>query len=73
MDAATIVREALTLTIAERALLVDRLLRTLDMEDAERMDRWGREADQRLESFERGEMTAVEGPSADAAIRKRLG
>lgn len=73
MDAATIEREALTLTVAERAVLADRLLRTLDLEDAGRMERWGREADRRLEAFERGEMAATEGPSAVAAIRKRLG
>ena len=56
MDAATIERDALTLTVAERALLADRLLRTLDLEDAERMERWGREAERRLQAFERGEI-----------------
>jgi heme exporter protein D len=40
MDVATIAREALSLTVAERALLADRLLRTLDQEDPERMERW---------------------------------
>ena len=73
MDAATIEREALTLTVAERAVLADRLLRTLDLEDAERLERWGREADRRLEAFERGQMGATEGPGVVAAIRKRLG
>ena len=73
MDAATIERAALTLTVAERALLADRLLRTLDVEDAERMERWGREADRRLEAFERGEIPAVDGPEAVAALRRRLG
>ena len=73
MDVATIEREALSLTVAERALLVDRLLRTLDLENAERMERWGREADRRLQAFQRGEMTATDGPEAVAAIRRRLG
>ena len=73
MDAATIERDALTLTVAERALLADRLLRTLDLEDAERMERWGREAERRLQAFERGEITAVDGPEAVAALRRRLG
>ena len=27
------------------------------------MERWGREADRRLEAFERGEMSAVDGPA----------
>jgi Putative addiction module component len=73
MDAAMIEREALTLTTAERAVLADRLLQTLELEDAERMERWGREADERLRAFERGEMDAVDGHSAVADIRRRLG
>jgi len=73
MDAATIEREALALTVAERALLADRLLQTLNLEDGERMRRWGREAERRLQAFERGEMAATEGPEAVAAIRRRLG
>lgn len=73
MDAAIIEREALTLTVAERAVLADRLLRTLDLEDAERMQQWGQEADRRLEALERGEMAVRDGPSAVAAIRQRLG
>ena len=72
MDAATIERDALTLTVAERALLADRLLRTLDLEDAERMELWGREAERRLQAFERGEITAIDGPEAVAALRRRL-
>ena len=73
MDVATIEREALSLTVAERALLADRLLQTLDQEDPERMERWGREADRRLEAYERGEIAAIDGPEAVAAIRRRLG
>jgi hypothetical protein len=72
MDVATIEREALALTLAERALLADRLLQTLDSENPERMERWGREADRRLQAFERGEMAAMDGPEAVAAIRRRL-
>ena len=73
MDAATIERDALTLTVAERALLADRLLRTLDLEDAERMELWGREAERRLQAFERAEITAIDGPEAVATLRRRLG
>ena len=73
MDAAMIEQEALNLSTAERALLADRLLQTLDLEDAERLERWGQEADRRLESFERGEIEAVDGPAALAELRERLG
>ena len=73
MDVPTIEREALALTVAERALLVDRLSQSLGLVDAERMERWGQEAEQRLQAFERGEIAATDGPEAVAAIRRRLG
>jgi len=60
------------LTAVERALLADRLLLTLDLEDAQRMDRWAREAESSLKAFERGEIGETEGPAAIAAIRRRL-
>jgi len=58
--------------VAVLAVLADRLIRTLGLEDSDRMERWGREADRRLEAFERGEMSAVDGPLAVTAIRRRL-
>lgn len=73
MDAATIEREARKLPVAERAVLADHLLQTLELENPERMEKWGREADRRLGFFEHGGMAAVDGPSAVAAIRRRLG
>jgi hypothetical protein len=73
MDVATIEREAMASTVAERALLADRLLQTLNPEDAERMEHWGKEAERRLKAFESGETTLVDGPEAVAAIRRRLG
>lgn len=72
MDAAIIEKEALALTIAERALLADKLLETLGMEDTDRLEAWGREADRRLEAFERGEMEATDGAAAVLALRGRL-
>lgn len=73
MDAAMIEQEALNLSTAERALLADRLLQTLDQEDTDRLRRWGEEADRRLDAFERGEIEAVDGPAALAKLRGRLG
>ncbi|MFM8364253.1 MAG: addiction module protein [Verrucomicrobiota bacterium] len=72
MDAATIEREARSLPVAERAVLADHLLQSLDLENPARMEKWGREADRRLNLYERGEMTDVDGPTAVAAIRRRL-
>jgi len=73
MDAAIIEREALSLTTAERAVLADRLLQTLDIEDAALMQRWGDEAERRYQCFERRELADGDGPAAVASIRKRLG
>jgi len=72
MDAATIEREARALSVAERAVLADHLLQTLDLEEPKRMEKWGQEADRRLQAFERGEMQDTDGQSAVAAIRRRL-
>ncbi|HVV02451.1 MAG TPA: addiction module protein [Verrucomicrobiae bacterium] len=72
-EVATIEREALELAVAERALLADRLLRTLNLEDAERMERWGQEAERRLQALERGEMDVIDGSEAIPTIRRRLG
>lgn len=72
MDAATIEHEALGLTSAERALLADRLLQTLDIEDVTRRERWGDEAERRLQSLERGEIAEIAGHVAVAAIRQQL-
>ena len=73
MDAMTIEQDALSLTAIERAQLVDRLLQTLSPEDADRMERWGHEADQRLQAFEQGAETAVDGPTAVSKLRQSLG
>jgi len=72
MDAALIEREAIALPIAERAVLADRLLQTLQLEDSTRMEAWGREADRRLDAFEKGGTTDVDGPASVVAIRRRI-
>jgi hypothetical protein len=72
MDAATIEREAIALPIAERAVLADRLLQTLQLEDSARMEAWGHEADRRLDAFEKGGTREVDGPASVAAIRRRI-
>jgi hypothetical protein len=66
MDAATIEHEAMRLNAVERALLADRLLLTLNLENGERMERWGRESEGRLRAFERREIRETDGPAAVA-------
>lgn len=73
MDAAIIEHEALALSAVERALLADRLLETLNVGNSSRMKLWGQEADRRLDLYERGEVSEIEGTSLVANLRRRLG
>jgi len=72
MDAAMIEKEALQLTDAERALLADRLLSSLSHPSQEVKDAWIRESDERLAAFRRGEIEALDGPSAIAGLKRRF-
>lgn len=72
MDAAIIEREALALTEVERAVLAEKLLQTLPLEDTARIEAWGREADRRLDAFEQGKMRDVDGPASVAALRQLI-
>ena len=54
-----ILEEALTLKPAEKAELIDRLLSSLDKADAEIDELWAKEAENRIDAYERGEIKAV--------------
>ncbi|MFB3884705.1 MAG: addiction module protein [Thermodesulfobacteriota bacterium] len=54
-----ILKEALTLKPAEKAELIDRLLSSLDKPDAEIDELWAKEAESRIDAYERGEIKAV--------------
>jgi putative addiction module component (TIGR02574 family) len=54
-----ILQEALTLKPTEKAELIDKLLFSLDNPDAEIEELWAREAESRIDAFERGEIKAV--------------
>ena len=57
---AEVLEEALSLPPAERVEVVDRLLASLDSSPDRRIDElWGREAEERLDAFERGEIKTV--------------
>ena len=72
MDAAIIEKEAMQLTEAERALLADRLLSSLSRTSQEIREVWIRESDERLAAFRRGDIEAIDGPSAIAELKKRF-
>jgi len=54
-----ILKEALALKPVERTGLVDELLSSLDAPDTEIDGLWKREAEDRIDAFERGEIKAV--------------
>ncbi len=55
-----VLEEALSLPPAERAEVIDRLLASLDSSPERRIDElWGREAEERLDAYERGEIKTV--------------
>ena len=62
---AEVLEEALSLPESERAELVDRLLASLDSEAGSNNDAlWAREAEARIDAFERGEIEALSGDEA---------
>jgi hypothetical protein len=69
MEAATIEKEAMNLSEAQRALLADRLLQTIGIEDEARVKRWGDESERRLKAIEEGRLPTDDG----AAVLERLG
>ena len=69
MEAATIEKEAMNLSEAQRALLADRLLQTIGIEDEARVKRWGDESERRLKAIEEGQLPTDDG----AAVLEGLG
>jgi putative addiction module component (TIGR02574 family) len=55
----TVLNQALELTAAERADVVEKLLVSLDVPDPAIDAIWAKEADSRVEAYERGELEAV--------------
>jgi len=57
-----VLKEALSLPPAERAEIAEHLLSSLDPPSQEGIDAlWGKEAEDRLDAFDRGEIKAIPG------------
>jgi len=55
-----VLKEALSLPPAERAEIAERLMSSLDPPSQEAIDElWGKEAEDRLDAFDRGEIKAI--------------
>lgn len=73
MSLASIQDEIDKLNPAERAALIDVLWDSLDEERIKEIEaKWAAESEARIDAFERGELTGVDGPSALEEVRSSL-
>ena len=73
MSLASIQNEIDKLDPTERAALIDVLWDSLDEERIKEIEaKWGAESEERIDAFERGELTVVDGPSAIDELRSSL-
>ena len=73
MSLASIQNEIEKLEPAERAALIDTLWESLDEDRIKETEaKWAAESEDRLDAFERGELPAVDGPTALEELRKSL-
>jgi len=74
MDPAILEHEALKLPPHERALLAEALLGSLDDEAARQTEAaCAREAEDRYQAYQRGEVQALDGPAVLQKLRERQG
>ncbi|WP_353568535.1 addiction module protein [Haloferula sargassicola] len=72
MDTAILQKEALLLPEKDRALLADRLLASLTLTSPDLEAAWIRESSDRLQAFQGGEISSVDGPAALADLKARF-
>lgn len=73
MNLTAIQNEIQKLEPAERASLIDLLWDSLDEVRVKEIEaKWAAESEDRIDAFERGELSAVDGPSALEELRSSL-
>ena len=73
MSLASIQNEIKKLAPAEKVSLIDLLWDSLDEERIKEIEaKWAAESEDRIDAFERGELAAVDGPTALQELRKSL-
>lgn len=72
MDAIIIEKEALLLPESARALLADRLLESISKVSPELKTFWVNEAEERLEAYHQGVLSAVDGPKAMIELARQF-
>jgi putative addiction module component (TIGR02574 family) len=70
---AEIIREAESLPVEERTIVVDSLLRSLNPPDPEIDRKWAAVADRRLKELRSGRIKPIPGEEVFARIRQRFG
>jgi len=71
MHVALVEKEALNLSEADRALLIERLIQSL-LPQNDRSEVWAQEAAARYEAFKDGEIESVDGDTFVASLRSRI-
>jgi putative addiction module component (TIGR02574 family) len=73
MSIASIQKEIVQLSPTERAMLIDLLWESLDEARIGEIEaKWASESEARIDAYERGELSAVDGPFAMESIRNSL-
>ncbi|HEV7796567.1 MAG TPA: addiction module protein [Pyrinomonadaceae bacterium] len=73
MSLASIQKEIFRLDSEERAMLIDLLWESLDEGRIKEVEaKWASESEDRIDAFERGELSAVDGPDALHDLRSSL-
>ncbi|MEP6912547.1 MAG: addiction module protein [bacterium] len=70
MSLASIQKEIVQLNPRERAMLIDLLWESLDEARIKEIEaRWASESEDRIDAYERGELSAIDGPAALRDLR----
>ena len=70
MSLASIQKEIIQLNPTERAMLIDLLWESLDEARIKEIEaKWGTESEDRIDAFERSELSVVDGPAALRELR----
>lgn len=73
MSMASIQKEIVQLSSKERAMLIDLLWESLDEARIGEIEaNWALESEDRIDAFERGDLSAIDGPTAMAGLRSAL-
>ena len=73
VDQAILSKEALKLAPAERALLADTLLSSLDDDSTRQIESaWGKLAEERYADYKAGKVTAADGPTVIQKLRNQF-